>query len=75
MAWMMDTYSMNTGATATGVVTGKPVELGGSLGRVSATGRGVFVVGREAMRRLGNSRPGRRAHRRAGLRQRGLHRR
>ncbi|RYF99691.1 MAG: Glu/Leu/Phe/Val dehydrogenase, partial [Caulobacteraceae bacterium] len=53
MAWMMDTYSMNTGATATGVVTGKPVPLGGSLGRVSATGRGVFVVGREAMRRLG----------------------
>ncbi|RZJ13509.1 MAG: Glu/Leu/Phe/Val dehydrogenase [Rubrivivax sp.] len=52
MAWMMDTYSMNTGATATGVVTGKPVPLGGSLGRVSATGRGVFVVGREAMRRL-----------------------
>lgn len=52
MAWMMDTYSMNTGATATGVVTGKPIELGGSLGRVQATGRGVFVVGREAMRRL-----------------------
>jgi glutamate dehydrogenase (NAD(P)+) len=48
----MDTYSMNTGATATGVVTGKPIELGGSLGRVAATGRGVFVVGREAMRRL-----------------------
>ena len=45
MAWMMDTYSMNTGATATGVVTGKPIELGGSLGRVAATGRGVFVVG------------------------------
>jgi len=53
MAWMMDTYSMNTGATATGVVTGKPIPLGGSLGRVAATGRGVFVVGREAMRRLG----------------------
>ncbi len=53
MAWMMDTYSMNVGATATGVVTGKPIELGGSLGRVAATGRGVFVVGREAMRRLG----------------------
>jgi glutamate dehydrogenase (NAD(P)+) len=52
MAWMMDTYSMNVGATATGVVTGKPIELGGSLGRVAATGRGVFVVGREAMRRL-----------------------
>lgn len=53
MAWMMDTYSMNTGATATGVVTGKPVDLGGSLGRSKATGHGVFVTGREAMRRLG----------------------
>ena len=53
MAWMMDTYSMNVGATATGVVTGKPVPLGGSLGRVKATGRGVFVVGRETARRLG----------------------
>ncbi|RQO60563.1 glutamate dehydrogenase [Paucibacter sp. KBW04] len=52
MAWMMDTYSMNTGATSTGVVTGKPIALGGSLGRVQATGRGVFVIGREAMRRL-----------------------
>jgi glutamate dehydrogenase (NAD(P)+) len=52
MAWMMDTYSMNTGLTATGVVTGKPIALGGSLGRVKATGRGVFVTGREAMRRL-----------------------
>ena len=48
MAWMMDTYSMNEGATTTGVVTGKPVSLGGSLGRVEATGRGVFVVGCEA---------------------------
>ena len=53
MAWMMDTYSMNVGATATGVVTGKPIALGGSLGRVKATGRGVFVVGREAARRTG----------------------
>jgi glutamate dehydrogenase (NAD(P)+) len=52
MAWMMDTYSMNTGSTATGVVTGKPIHLGGSLGRVKATGRGVFVTGREAARRL-----------------------
>ncbi len=52
MAWMMDTYSMNTGSTATGVVTGKPIDLGGSLGRVKATGRGVFVTGREAARRL-----------------------
>ena len=53
MAWMMDTYSMNTGSTATGVVTGKPIHLGGSAGRVKATGRGVFVTGREAARRLG----------------------
>jgi glutamate dehydrogenase (NAD(P)+) len=52
MAWMMDTYSMNVGATATGVVTGKPIHLGGSLGRVKATGRGVFVTGREAARRI-----------------------
>jgi glutamate dehydrogenase (NAD(P)+) len=52
MAWMMDTYSMNVGSSATGVVTGKPIPLGGSLGRVKATGRGVFVVGREAARRV-----------------------
>ncbi len=55
MAWMMDTYSMNEGATATGVVTGKPVDLGGSLGRHEATGRGVFTVGVEAARRIGLS--------------------
>jgi len=53
MAWMMDTYSMNEGMTTTGVVTGKPIALGGSLGRVQATGRGVFVVGREAARDVG----------------------
>jgi glutamate dehydrogenase (NAD(P)+) len=53
MAWMMDTYSMNEGATATGVVTGKPVDLGGSLGRRDATGRGVFTVGVEAARHIG----------------------
>jgi len=53
MAWMMDTYSMNTGATATGVVTGKPIDLGGSLGRVEATGRGVFTVGVEAAKLSG----------------------
>jgi glutamate dehydrogenase (NAD(P)+) len=53
MAWMMDTYSMNQGQTATGVVTGKPISLGGSLGRKEATGRGVFVVGAEAARRIG----------------------
>ena len=48
MAWMMDTYSVNQGITATGVVTGKPISLGGSLGRREATGRGVFVAAREA---------------------------
>jgi glutamate dehydrogenase (NAD(P)+) len=52
MAWMMDTYSMNQGRTATGVVTGKPLSLGGSLGRPDATGRGVFVTAREAARKL-----------------------
>ncbi len=53
MAWMMDTYSMNQGSTASGVVTGKPISLGGSLGRHEATGRGVFVVGSEAAARMG----------------------
>ncbi|MFM0061170.1 Glu/Leu/Phe/Val family dehydrogenase [Paraburkholderia phytofirmans] len=53
MAWMMDTYSMNQGQTATGVVTGKPITLGGSLGRREATGRGVFVTASEAARRIG----------------------
>ena len=48
MAWMMDTYSMNVGGTNTGVVTGKPISLGGSLGRHEATGRGVFIAAREA---------------------------
>ncbi len=51
MAWMMDTYSMNQGSTASGVVTGKPISLGGSLGRREATGRGVFVIGCEAAAR------------------------
>jgi len=53
MAWMMDTYSVNQGATVTGVVTGKPISLGGSLGRREATGRGVFVAAREAGLRQG----------------------
>src|SRR5574343_97716 len=52
MAWMMDTYSMGEGRTVTGVVTGKPLALGGSLGRQDATGRGVFVTAREAAQRL-----------------------
>ncbi len=53
MAWMMDTYSVNQGHTATGVVTGKPISLGGSLGRRDATGRGVFVVAKEAYADMG----------------------
>ena len=53
MAWVMDTYSMHVGTTVTSVVTGKPVEMGGSLGRREATGRGVMIVTREAVRHLG----------------------
>ncbi len=53
MAWVMDTYSMHVGHTETAVVTGKPVELGGSLGRREATGRGVMIVTREAAQHLG----------------------
>lgn len=52
MGWMMDTYSTQHGHTVTGVVTGKPVHLGGSLGRVRATGRGVFVTGLQAAKKL-----------------------
>jgi len=53
MAWVMDTYSMHVRHTVTAVVTGKPVEMGGSLGRREATGRGVMLVTREALRHLG----------------------
>jgi len=53
MAWIMDTYSMHVGHTATAVVTGKPIEMGGSLGRREATGRGVMIVTREAAKHLG----------------------
>jgi glutamate dehydrogenase (NAD(P)+) len=52
MAWIMDTYSMHVGHTTTAVVTGKPVEMGGSLGRREATGRGCMYVTREALRHL-----------------------
>jgi len=50
MAWMMDTYSVNAGFSVPGVVTGKPIVLGGSLGRTSATGDGVAISAREALR-------------------------
>ena len=53
MAWVMDTYSMHVGHTETAVVTGKPVELGGSLGRREATGRGVMIAARESAKHLG----------------------
>ena len=53
MAWVMDTYSMHVGHTSTAVVTGKPIEMGGSLGRREATGRGVMITTREAAKHLG----------------------
>src|SRR6188508_149265 len=53
MAWVMDTYSMHVGHTSTAVVTGKPIEMGGSLGRREATGRGVMIVTREAAKHVG----------------------
>jgi glutamate dehydrogenase (NAD(P)+) len=53
MAWVMDTYSMHVGHTTTSVVTGKPVEIGGSAGRHEATGRGVMIATREAAKHVG----------------------
>jgi glutamate dehydrogenase (NAD(P)+) len=53
MAWIMDTYSMHKGYTVPAVVTGKPVAIGGSEGRLEATGRGVTVVAHEAAKMLG----------------------
>jgi glutamate dehydrogenase (NAD(P)+) len=50
MAWIMDTYSVNAGYSVPGVVTGKPIVLGGSLGRTSATGDGVAISVREALK-------------------------
>src|SRR5207245_10544655 len=52
MAWIMDTYSMHARHTQTAVVTGKPVDLGGSKGRTEATGRGCMIVLEQALRRL-----------------------
>jgi glutamate dehydrogenase (NAD(P)+) len=53
MAWIMDTYSMHKRHTVTGVVTGKPLALGGSAGRTEATGRGCMIVTMQALRRFG----------------------
>ncbi len=53
MAWIMDTYSMHVRRTTTAIVTGKPLTLGGSRGRTEATGRGVMIACREAMKKLG----------------------
>jgi glutamate dehydrogenase/leucine dehydrogenase len=53
MGWIMDTYSVFKGYTVPGVVTGKPIEVGGSLGRKEATGRGVMLMTREILHRLG----------------------
>src|SRR2546423_2046077 len=56
MAWMMDTFSMHMRQTVTAVVTGKPVNMGGSRGRREATGRGLMIVCDEALKKLGMSR-------------------
>ncbi|HXG62516.1 MAG TPA: Glu/Leu/Phe/Val dehydrogenase [Planctomycetota bacterium] len=58
MAWVMDTYSMNKGYTVPGVVTGKPVPIGGSLGRSTATARGLMYTVLYALKHLGMQRPG-----------------
>jgi len=53
MAWVMDTYSMHVRHTTTAVVTGKPLDLGGSRGRTEATGRGCMIVTQQALERFG----------------------
>ena len=55
MGWMMDTYSMFKGYTVPGVVTGKPLEVGGALGRNEATGRGVELIVKRLVKKLGKS--------------------
>lgn len=57
MAWIMDTYSMTVGYSVPAVVTGKPLNIGGSQGRNEATGRGVIICMVEALKRWGNVRP------------------
>lgn len=58
MAWFMDTYSMTMGYSVPAIVTGKPINIGGSMGRAEATGRGVIVTMIEALRRQGGRAPG-----------------
>ena len=58
MAWVMDTFSMKKGYVEPGVVTGKPIPLGGSGGRLEATGRGLLFVIRETLKRIGRELPG-----------------
>jgi len=58
MAWVMDTYSMHVRQATTAVVTGKPLELGGSQGRTEATGRGLMMCCDKALQKLGMKRPG-----------------
>src|SRR6185503_18509185 len=60
MAWMMDTYSMTQGRTVPGVVTGKPIIVGGTAGRREATGRGIVYVLYQAFQHLGQELKGRR---------------
>src|SRR2546429_9163141 len=61
MAWVMDTYAMHVGQATTAVVTGKPIELGGSRGRREATGRGVMICCDKALAKLGIKKEGCRA--------------
>lgn len=58
MAWMMDTYSQESGYIQPGVVTGKPVEIGGSLGRTAATGQGLIYVTERALEKMGRKMAG-----------------
>ena len=60
MAWIFDTYSMNKGHSVLGVVTGKPLNIGGSLGRLEATARGALYIIREAVRKQGSTIAGQR---------------
>ncbi|MFX1481431.1 MAG: Glu/Leu/Phe/Val dehydrogenase, partial [Promethearchaeota archaeon] len=57
MAWIMDVYSMHKGVTTPGVVTGKPVEIGGSLGRRRATGTGLFYIAEAISKKVGLNLP------------------